>query len=167
MSTVHTRPYRGTTNEWITPKWVVDALGPFDLDPCAHPEQPWPLASRQYTVEDDGLSQPWEGRVWLNSPYGPEVGTWLRRLADHGNGIAIVFARTETAWFREQVWSRADGILLLHGRLHFCYPNGERAAGNSGGPLCLVAYGPQNIGSLRHSGLAGTLLNSWDRVPHA
>lgn len=45
---IHTRPFNGKTNDWITPKWLIDALGPFDLDPCASTRQPWPCAKRSY-----------------------------------------------------------------------------------------------------------------------
>ena len=131
-----------TTDSWITPRWLIDAFGPFDLDPCACDPQPWPCASRQYTEADDGLSQPWSGLVWCNPPYGRSTARWLGRLADHGNGVALIFARTETRMFFEHVWSRADGVLFLEGRLSFCYPwTGEAAQHNSGGPSCLVSWG--------------------------
>jgi hypothetical protein len=42
------------------------------------------------------------------------------------------------------VWSKADGLLFLHGRLHFHYPDGTRAAANSGAPSVLVAYGQRD-----------------------
>ena len=95
----HTKPNRGATDSWITPKAIIDALPPFDLDPCECIPQPWPCAARSYTITDHGLFQLWSGSVWLNPPYGPETGKWLGRLAAHGNGIALIFARTETDMF--------------------------------------------------------------------
>src|SRR6185312_6793869 len=104
-------------DEWLTPPEIIDALGPFDLDPCAplESEAPWPTAAAHYTIEDDGLDPclPWSGRVWCNPPYGDNTGDWLRRLADHGNGIALIFARTETAAFFATVWDRADAVAFL------------------------------------------------------
>ncbi len=63
--------------EYLTPKHVIDAIGPFDLDPCASVVRPcasvvrpWPTAAKHYTKYDDGLAQSWEGFVWLNPPFG-------------------------------------------------------------------------------------------------
>ncbi len=101
--------------------------------------------------DNNGLPYPWFGRVWLNPPYGPETSLWLKRLMTHGNGIALVFARTETVMFQKFIWEAADAILFLYGRLHFYSPAGDRAAFNSGGPSCLVAYGPKNAAILKRS----------------
>lgn len=154
----HTLPNRGATDSWITPRHVIDALGAFDLDPCACDPQPWPCASRYFTEAVDGLSQPWHGRVWLNPPYGRQTGVWLQRLADHGTGTALIFARTETAMFVEQVWQRATAVLFLHGRLTFCHPDGTPGKANSGGPSVLVAYGEADAEWLRLAELKGTYL---------
>lgn len=56
--------------EYLTPKYILDAIGPFDLDPCASIVRPWPTATKHYTRFDDGLMQPWDGLVWLNPPFG-------------------------------------------------------------------------------------------------
>lgn len=144
---------RAGTVEWLTPPEIVQALGPFDLDPCAPEIRPWPTAKEHFTR--DGLDRPWHGRVWINPPYGLEAEKWVRALADHGNGICLLFARTETRMFFEQVWPRASGILFLRGRLHFHRPDGTRAGGNSGGPSCLIAYGETNAHRLERSGLDG------------
>ncbi len=79
----------------------------------------------------------------MNPPYGPETGKWLEKLADHGNGIALIFARTETEMFFEQVWKRADCLLFLKGRLHFHRIDGSRAEFNAGAPSVLVGYGKE------------------------
>lgn len=151
----HTLPREGRTNEWLTPPSIVQALGPFDLDPCAPVVRPWDTATKHYTIEDDGLRQPWVGRVWLNPPYGPHTGTWLRLLAKHGNGIALTFARTETRMFFDSVWSRARALLFLAGRPHFYYPDGTRARGSSGGPMVLIAYDDDNAARLQSSPIKG------------
>ena len=130
----------GGTDEWLTPPDLLAALGPFDLDPCAPRKPPWPTATQHYSIEDDGLRQQWSGRVWLNPPYA-HAGTWLHRLAEHGHGTALIFARTETALWFQHVWPRAAGLLFLRGRLHFHYSDGTRAKANSGAPSVLVAYG--------------------------
>lgn len=132
----------GITQDWITPRALLEAVGPFDLDPCASESQPWPTAARMLTVRDDGLKCEWGGAVWLNPPYDTRViGQWLGRLAAHRSGLALIFARTETAWFHDHVWRKADAIYFLRGRLNFYTPQGVRSAFNSGAPSCLVAYG--------------------------
>lgn len=91
---------------------------------------------------------------------------WLRRMSEHGNGIALVFARTETEWFWETVWGAptATSILFLEGRLHFHHPDGRRAKANSGAPSVLVAYGMEAAARLSRSGLAGALVPLWRRA---
>lgn len=154
----HQRGYEGATDEWLTPPEIIHSLGSFDLDPCSPVIRPWSTAVAHYTVEDDGLQQPWTGRVWCNPPYGPETGIWLQRLADHGDGIALIFARTETDMFHRFVWSRADSILFLRGRLHFYSVRGERAPANAGAPSVLVAYGKNNTTALHNSGINGHMV---------
>lgn len=132
------------TDDWLTPPALHARLGAFDLDPCASVGQPWPTAARHYTIRDNGLVQPWQGRVWMNPPYGRDAARWLARLADHGDGIALIFARTETAMFFEHVWYDADAILFLRGRLTFYRPDGTPGDFNGGAPSVLVAYGREN-----------------------
>jgi hypothetical protein len=151
---------RALTCVWLTPPPILAALGPFDLDPCAAGAAPWPTASRMLTAADDGLAHEWSGRVWLNPPYGPPgvIGPWMRRMAAHGVGTALIFARTETALFFETVWRGAHGVLFLEGRLHFHHADGRRAAANAGAPSVLVAYGADDLDRMAESGLAGHLV---------
>lgn len=126
---------------WLTPPEVIKGLGPFDLDPCTPVDMPWTTAARRYTPVDDGLAQPWEGRVFMNPPYGRAVGRWLARLAEHDHGTALIFARTETEDFHRYVWARASALFFFAGRLHFHFPDGRRAKANAGAPSVLCAYG--------------------------
>jgi hypothetical protein len=148
---------RMLSDEWLTPPEILRALGPFDLDPCTPDAMPWQTAEKRYTKAQDGLQQPWHGRVWLNPPFGREAAKWLERLADHGDGIALVPARTETRMFYLHVWDRADAVCFMRGRPHFHRPCGTRAAANSGAPIALVAYGARNVNALRLSGLGVVL----------
>lgn len=157
--TSHQRPHHGLSNVWLTPPEIMTALGHFDLDPCAAPEpRPWPTADTHYVEAQDGLSMPWSGFVWCNPPFGPDAGRWLARMAEHGNGIALCAARTETRWFVSSVWNRAGAILFLHGRPHFHRPDGTRGAANSGVPICLIAYGPEAFRRLSQTSLAGSFV---------
>jgi hypothetical protein len=96
---------RGQSVEWYTPPEVFEALAiSFDLDPAAPAGGvPWVPAERFLSQSENGLVQPWAGRVWLNPPYGRGTAEWLERLARHGDGLALVFARTDTRWYQEIV----------------------------------------------------------------
>ena len=132
--------------EWLTPPEIVRACGHFDLDPCAPIKRPWDTAKKHYTIEDNGLTKPWEGYVWCNPPYGPKTGEWLARCAEHNNCMALVFARTETAAFQKHVWPKARALYFLKGRVSFYHVDG-RQGGTAGAPSVLIAYGQhaQNI----------------------
>lgn len=131
----------------LTPRYLVEALGEFDLDPCGEPY--WDLANRTYVLArgEDGLQMPYFGRVWLHPP-ASKVAEFLGRLVQHGDGIALVYAKVETEWFHDLVWHEATGILFLKGRLKFLDGNQRQYPGNSGGASCLVAYGNANVRAL-------------------
>jgi hypothetical protein len=148
---------------WLTPPAILDALGgwqSFALDPCAAPDpRPWPTARRMNAEADaDGLAIEWAGRVFLNGPYGSELAAWLEKMGRHNHGTALLFARTETDMFARHVWQRASGLLFLEGRLHFHFPNGERAKANAGAPSVLAAYGQEDMDRLAACDLAGAFV---------
>jgi hypothetical protein len=144
-------------DEWLTPPSIVKALGTFDLDPCSPVNRPWPTALRHLTVEDDGLMHKWTGRIWMNPPYGDDTAEWMQRLAQHGNGIALVFARTETAWFFDTVWRKASAVFFFRGRIAFYHVTGEQGDA-AGAPSVLVAYGAANVQALKDSRLDGWIV---------
>lgn len=96
--------------------------------------------------------------MWCNPPYGLEAARWLHRCAAHGNAIALIFARTETEAFFEHVWSAADAVLFIRGRLTFYRVDGTRAKANGGAPSVLIAYGAENARRLEFSGIAGQFI---------
>jgi hypothetical protein len=106
-------------DEWITPPGIIKALGKFDLDPCAPSKRRFETARHYFTKKENGLLQNWKGRVWLNPPYGSQTKLWLEKLCEHGNGIALIFARTETKAFFDYVWKHADAIFFIKNRLRF------------------------------------------------
>ena len=132
-------------DEWLTPPDIIQALAPFDLDPCAPIIRPWDTAKQHFTVLEDGLSQEWGGHnfVWLNPPYGKETGRWIQKLARHNNGIALIFARTDTKTWQQDIFPKATAILFLAGRLTFYTVKGVKGKDTAGAPSALIAYGKQ------------------------
>lgn len=146
-----------TRDDWQTPLALVGALGSFDLDPCANCEEPTRLATRGFTLADNGLSQKWGGRVWLNPPYGRQARQWISRLAQHGDGIALIPPRLGAKWFHDAVLGTFDGIFFHKGRIAFVDPStGFPVTGNNADSI-FVAYGEANIEALAASGLPGKL----------
>lgn len=156
MTFVSTDPvsHKGKTNTWLTPLSLIRTLGEFDLDPCGFPGHE--TAKRLICLPEDGLSTEWTGRVWLNPPYGKNTGLWLSKLEKHGNGIALVFARTDTKWFHD-IAASADAVCFLSGRLSFLNERFEESS-NAGAPSMLLSYGRENISALwRLNGRVGVL----------
>jgi hypothetical protein len=134
---------------WLTPLWLVRALGEFDLDPCGF--EGHQTARRLIVLPEDGLAAEWAGRVWLNPPYGKEAPRWLAKLKEHGNGIALIFARLETKWIQPFL---TQGFFQLEGRISFISSrNGYK--GNAGAPSILIPFGRKNIGAIMSSELPG------------
>jgi hypothetical protein len=161
----HERGFMGATNDWLTPKFITNALGPFDLDPCAAPmPRPWDIARHNISLPENGLALKWEnyGRVFCNPPYGPDTARWMRKMGDHNYGIALIFARVETKAWQEWVWPFAEGVLFLAGRLSFCKPDGKIGA-TAGAPSALVAFSPADAECLRLCSLPGVLVNAVGR----
>lgn len=148
FSTNDNPSHMGKSNTWFTPIEIVRSLGIFDLDPCSQSFRPKCLAKKEYFYDqgDDGLLLEWQGRVWLNPPYGKETGRWLDRLHFHGNGIALVFSRTETIWAQNHL-IKCDAVNFIRGRISFIHETGKYSHNASNGSM-LLAYGEKNIESL-------------------
>lgn len=159
--------HEATTNEtveWYTPPWLFEALGVvFDVDPCANPDKSTP-ARRHICLPTDGLNAEWgEGMAWVNPPYGAHLPAWIARLKQHGNGIALVFVRTDTGWFQDNA---PDAALFLRKRVRFIDARTGQPGGQPGAPSFLLAYGAQAVEALRNCTLAGTLMRL-DTLPAA
>ena len=139
---LHDARDENSRDEWYTPPGPFEALGiEFDLDPAAPPGGvPWIPAAEHLSKAHDGLTREWVGRVWLNPPYGRQTGKWLRRLASHGDGLALVFARTDTAWFQEASHT-ATAICFIAGRIRFVGADGCQARASAGAGSLLIAFG--------------------------
>ena len=146
-------------DEWLTDPKIVKSLGEFDLDPCQPVNPPFYHGKFGFDTRHDGLVQDWTkyNRIWCNPPYGRETFKWIKKLYEHGNGIALIFARTETIGFHSEILNKEDAVFFFKGRLNFFYVNGERG-GAANAPSCLIAYGKDNIRAIRNSNLKGKLV---------
>jgi phage N-6-adenine-methyltransferase len=122
------------STEWYTPQQYIDAaryvMGDIDLDPasCALANETV-QAHRYYTAEDDGLSLPWSGRIWLNPPFGRVNGSGKSKIAlfvaktvqeyEAGNvseAIILTTAQSNTKWFAD-IWNYT--LCFSRNRVHF------------------------------------------------
>ena len=142
MSFVSHESAKSMSVEWHTPPEILDALDVNDwYDPCHK------VGLDEFVV--------WPNEpIWLNPPYR-NMQYWMGKIARHNNGIALVFARTDTGWFFDSVWGGAYSLLFLRGRLRFIKDGKIKAKHNAGAPSVLVAYGQIADERLTNSGIDG------------
>ena len=133
--------------EYLTPQWIIELLGPFDLDPCAADPRPFNCATVNLTGTHtggvDGLIEDWYGLVWLNPPYGVSNGMnkFVEKLAEHKDGgIALLNTNTQTRLWQRTILPMCSGMLLLSGRISFLNTDGTETSGKTGSPV-LVSFG--------------------------
>lgn len=146
---------QASNDEWYTPPFFFAAMTRiFDLDPCTIPGGlPWIPAKRTYSIEDDGLTAPWEGTVWLNPPYS-KPAPWVARLAEHGDGIALLPADTSTAWWHDHIAGTATSFVFVKGRVRFVKADLQSSTSWTGRfPSVLVGYGEKAMDTLSTCGL--------------
>ena len=80
-------------------------------------------ATHTYTIESDGLQQPWFGLVWMNPPYSKPT-PWVDKFLAHSNGIALLPFTTGKWWFN--IWNHADAIMPIEPRHKFDRSDGTR-----------------------------------------
>lgn len=146
-----------TSVEWLTPPELVKKLGEFDLDPCTPIHPPFVHAKTNFNINDNGLQKEWFGRVYMNPPYGKGMEFWIEKLKNHNNGIALIFARTETKCFFNHIWDDADAVLFVKGRIKFYNIDGEQK-GTPGAPSVFIAYGKENADILEKADICGKFI---------
>lgn len=110
---------------YFTPQYVLDPvrsdMGGIDLDPCTTVDNPVGAATF-YTIEDDGLSQPWDGSAFVNPPYGKAREPWADKCIEAGRRgqrvVLLMPAATDTKVFQRAALS-ADVGVFVQGRLKF------------------------------------------------
>jgi hypothetical protein len=143
--------------EWYTPLSLIQSLGEFDLDPCFDVDggRPWDTAKRHLSKVDDGLKAVWEGRAFVNPPYGRETGKWMRRCAEHGNCIALIYARPDTAYWHDVIFPTATGLFFFRNRIRFINGKTLEAGDVGNGSSVLVCWGENNYQAALNSGQKG------------
>lgn len=137
-----------TRDDYYTPAWVFERMGiEFDLDVCSPPGGiPWIPAARFYTQADDGLLQPWVGRVWMNPPYS-QATPWVQRFMQHRDGVMLI-VHAKSAW-HNTLWSCADGVVVPDAYFDFIGgPNG----GSIFAPVFFAAFGDECVEAISHLG---------------
>ncbi len=123
--------FTSLTCEWATPKALYEALdaefGPFDLDPCP----------KGYEGLWSGLTEKWEGRVFMNPPYGRQIGKWVKKAYESSLEGALVIcllpSRTDTEWWHD--YCMKGQIRFIRGRLKF-----SEAKWNAPFPSAVVVF---------------------------
>ena len=136
----HQVHFSSASKEWATPQSLFDELaaayGGFSLDPCATAANA--KCSCFFTREQDGLSRAWSGKVFMNPPYGREIGRWMRKAFEESlKGafvVCLVPARTDTRWWQD--YAKRGHVYFLRGRLRF--GNARNAAPF---PSAIVTFG--------------------------
>jgi len=125
MSQINPGLYSSATDDWGTPQKLFDELDAefgFTLDACASAHNF--KVKKYFTKEDNALVQDWIGNVWLNPPYGRDIGKWMAKAyAEHQKGatvVCLVPARTDTAWWHD--YAVKGTVRFLRGRLKFEQP---------------------------------------------
>ncbi len=123
---------------WLTPRWILNSLGKFDLDPCG--KNNWNTAKRIIELPECGLKAEWKNMVWLNPPFN-EAGPWAKKMSEHKNGIMLIPAKLDTEWFHKCVFSSFKSMLVIRGRVQFL--NEQLEVVTTGAypiAICLVSY---------------------------
>jgi hypothetical protein len=152
-----------TTAQWNTPPQVVADIvrfmGTIDLDPCADPEHRIPAEAHFSRHPIDGLLIPWRGRVYMNPPYGREIGKWVLKARTEPllEIVMLLPARTDTQWFQPLF---VYPICFIAGRLHF-----SQAASGAPFPSVLVYRGPRIAAFCQHFRRYGRIVSTMMGYP--
>jgi hypothetical protein len=144
-----------TSDDYYTPGWVFERMGiEFDLDVCSPPGGlPWIPARRFFTMADDGLAQPWAGRVWMNPPFS-DCSPWVRRFVDHANGVAVV--QVSKTKHSAELWECVDAVAYVGGFV-FVEPPGHVRTHHAGAgqvymPCWFAAFGDECVEAISRLG---------------
>jgi DNA N-6-adenine-methyltransferase (Dam) len=163
------------SSERRTPSHIFDALKvEFDLD-VAHPGVGAGAGvchvptKRFFTKADNGLLQPWPKHefLWNNPPYSEgrhSIVPWMEKYFEHGNGIALIPARTSCDWWHHLVFVHAQLICFPDRKISFLQPDGKVEGSNTLGSA-LIGMGEIACNALRQSGLGHCVIVDRSAAP--
>lgn len=139
-------------NEWYTPTEYIEAarkvMGSIDLDPASCEVANRIVKAKQYyTIEDDGLSKPWLGNIWLNPPYSSDlIGKFVEKAIceNYDQAIVLVNNATETNWFQMLI-TKASAVVFPKGRVRFYMSDGKTGAPLQGQAVIYLGGKPERF----------------------
>lgn len=151
----------GASDEWYTPRWLLDWVPPVGFDPCWAPESNVrPAVGWDVRSGHNGLLEPWPedvpGIVFVNPPYS-DCASWVakcQREADRLQRVvvALVPGYAGDQYWHRHVWGRACWVGFIAGRIRFDTLGGQRAKDAASFTSALVCWGPADA--------AGTVLRT-------
>lgn len=153
---VHPGGQDATSNEWYTPRWLLDWLPEVLLDPCWAPGS---SVGARHTVDvrdgRDGLQLHWadlvdpqaQGVVWCNPPYG-DCANWVRKCRNEARYlrqpvVALVPAYAGDQYWHREVWRQACFVGFVAGRIRFDLAGGVPAKDSASFTSALVIWASQ------------------------
>lgn len=130
--------------DWATPWNLFNVLNEefnFALDAAASAENA--KCSPYLTEDDDAFTVCWSDligtrAVWLNPPYGREIGDWIEKAyIESKKGctvVCLVFCRSDTKWWHQWAMKAAE-VRLIPGRVTF-----EGAQASAPAPSCVLVF---------------------------
>jgi hypothetical protein len=144
-----------TSDDYYTPPWLFERMAiTFDIDVCAPPGGlPWIPAARSYTQVDDGLAQPWEGRVWMNPPFS-NTAQWVDRFLAHRDGVML--CQVSKSAYTTATWAAVDAVVMVPGKIAFVVSHdltgGDDRYRQIYMPCWLVAFGDDCVDAIGRVG---------------
>ena len=131
----------GWSDTYLTPPTLIEALGPFALDPACPPSMPWQTARRMYHFPgQDGLLLDWRGFVWLNPPFGRGLKEFAARMIEHGDGVILLNGRSTETAVTQACFAAASAVFFPARRLKFHDKRGRKLG--AWFPSLLIGFGP-------------------------
>lgn len=131
--------FSSATDLWSTPQYLFDILDKefnFNLDVCADKDNA--KCDKYFDKAQDGLQQEWTGTVWMNPPYGREIGRWIKKAYDsyknnNATVVCLLPSRTDTKWWHDYCMN--GETRFIKGRLKF-----GKSKNSAPFPSCIVIF---------------------------
>ena len=141
----------GYSDEWYTPAHIIKrvkrVLGDIDLDPASCAIANMTVGAKKiYTREEDGLVQPWSGRIFHNPPYS-NVHAWVDKLVSSYRKSAYSANLVESAILLVNASIETDSFQSLYA-FPICFPKqrikfeGPKRAKSPPAASAIVYLGP-------------------------